>query len=197
MLYGCVTWSPRACHYDTLRRAHRSFLTRCIVWRNNNRPDHPILHLDTLIQTGSEKHRGDYTQEGYLVRGICGTHGRYEIAEVRHVRRTGGGRGLRGEPGKRVERVFPGRPQSFRHQRRPLDDYSPARTRRNGARRWNKGRNFSWRNSSLQKKPRYEWRELVSTERMSCYLSLALRLVCFRISCFHQSRAALCSIVPR
>ena len=22
MLYGCVTWSPRACHYDTLCRAH-------------------------------------------------------------------------------------------------------------------------------------------------------------------------------
>ena len=30
MLYGCVTWSPRACHYDTLRRAHHRFLTRCI-----------------------------------------------------------------------------------------------------------------------------------------------------------------------
>ena len=30
MLYGCVTWSPRACHYDTLRRVHNSFLTRCI-----------------------------------------------------------------------------------------------------------------------------------------------------------------------
>ena len=30
MLCGCVTWSPRACHYDTLRRAHHSFLTRCI-----------------------------------------------------------------------------------------------------------------------------------------------------------------------
>ena len=42
MLYGCVTWSPRACHYDTLRRAHHSFLTRCIGWRNNNRADHPI-----------------------------------------------------------------------------------------------------------------------------------------------------------
>ena len=28
MLYGCVTWSPRACHYDALRRAHHSFLTR-------------------------------------------------------------------------------------------------------------------------------------------------------------------------
>ena len=32
MLYGYVTWSPRACHYDTLRRAHHRFLTRCIGW---------------------------------------------------------------------------------------------------------------------------------------------------------------------
>ena len=32
MLYGCVTWNPRACHYDTLRRAHDRFLTRCIGW---------------------------------------------------------------------------------------------------------------------------------------------------------------------
>ena len=31
MLYGCVTRSPRACHYDKLRRAHHRFLTRCIV----------------------------------------------------------------------------------------------------------------------------------------------------------------------
>ena len=30
MLYGCVTWSPHACHYDTLHRAHHRFLTRCI-----------------------------------------------------------------------------------------------------------------------------------------------------------------------
>ena len=30
MLYGRVTWSPRACHYDTLRRAHHRFLTRYI-----------------------------------------------------------------------------------------------------------------------------------------------------------------------
>ena len=28
MLYGCVTWSPHACHYDTLRRAHHRFLAR-------------------------------------------------------------------------------------------------------------------------------------------------------------------------
>ena len=54
MLYGCVTWSPRACHYNTLRRAHHRFLTRCIGWRKHNRADHPISYLDTLIKKGSE-----------------------------------------------------------------------------------------------------------------------------------------------
>ena len=54
MLYGCTTWSPRACHYDTLRRAHYRFLTCCIGWRKHNRADHPIFYLDTLIKTESE-----------------------------------------------------------------------------------------------------------------------------------------------
>ena len=51
-LYGCVTRSPRACHYDTLRRAHHSFLTRCTSWRKNNRADHPISYFNTLVKTG-------------------------------------------------------------------------------------------------------------------------------------------------
>ena len=54
VLYGCVTWSPRACHHDTLRRAHHRFLTRCIGWRKHNRADHRISYLDTLIKTRSE-----------------------------------------------------------------------------------------------------------------------------------------------
>ena len=54
VLYGCVTWSPRACHYDTLRRAHHRFLTRCIGWLKHNRADHPISYLDMLLKTGSE-----------------------------------------------------------------------------------------------------------------------------------------------
>ena len=33
MLHGCMTWSPRAYHYDTLRRAHHRFSTRYIGWR--------------------------------------------------------------------------------------------------------------------------------------------------------------------
>ena len=54
MLYGCVTWSPRACHYGTLRQAHHRFLTHCIGWRKYKRADHPISYLDTLIMTESE-----------------------------------------------------------------------------------------------------------------------------------------------
>ena len=54
MLYGCVKWSPRACHNDTLRGAHHRLLTRCIGWRKHNRTGHPISYLDTLVKTGSE-----------------------------------------------------------------------------------------------------------------------------------------------
>ena len=46
---------------------------------------------------------------------------------------------------------IPGRPQSFRHQRLPVDDCSPGRG--NSAERRNKGRNISRRNWSLQRKP--------------------------------------------
>ena len=42
MLYDCVTWSPRTCHDDTLRRAHHRFLTFCTGSRKNDRADHPI-----------------------------------------------------------------------------------------------------------------------------------------------------------
>ena len=55
------------------------------------------------------------------------THREQKTAEVRDVRKTGGGRGLRGGEGKIVDGVFPGRPQSFRYQRRPVDDCSPGR----------------------------------------------------------------------
>ena len=32
MLYGCVTWSPCACHYDTLHRLAKATTTRCVTW---------------------------------------------------------------------------------------------------------------------------------------------------------------------
>ena len=43
------------------------------------------------------------------------------------VRKTSGGREPCGKPGKRVNRVFPGRPQSFCHQRRPVGNCSLGR----------------------------------------------------------------------
>ena len=46
---------------------------------------------------------------------------------MRDVRIIGGGRGLCGGPGRKVDGVFPGRPQSFRHQRRLEDDCNPGR----------------------------------------------------------------------
>ena len=53
---------------------------------------------------------------------------------MRDVRRNGGGCGLCGGPGKRMDGVFPRRPHSFRYQRRPVDDCSPGRgvTAQNG-----------------------------------------------------------------
>ena len=54
MLCGCVTWSPRTCHYDKPRRAHHRFLTRCIGWGKHNHADHPISYQHTLLKTGSE-----------------------------------------------------------------------------------------------------------------------------------------------
>ena len=73
MLYGCVTWSPCACHYDTLRRAHDRFMTRCIGWRKHNRADYTIFYLDTLVKTGSESleatlHRRRILFTGFLAR---------------------------------------------------------------------------------------------------------------------------------
>ena len=61
------------------------------------------------------EHRGDHAQEADPGRGIRGTHERNEIAEVRNVRRTSGGRELCGGPRKRLDGVFPGRPHSFQH----------------------------------------------------------------------------------
>ena len=54
----------------------------------------PDFLFGHAYQDGKREHRGDFTQEEDLVRGICGAHGGCETAEVRDVRRNGGGRGL-------------------------------------------------------------------------------------------------------
>ena len=70
ILFVCVTWSPRACHYDTLCRAHHRFLTGCIGWRKHKRADHPISYLDTLFKTGSESIEATLRRRRILFAGI-------------------------------------------------------------------------------------------------------------------------------
>ena len=127
MLYGCVTWSPRVCHYDTLRRAHHRFLTRCIGWRKHNRADHPISYLDTLINTGSMSIEATLRRRKILFTGFVACMEGTRPPKCVMLREYVGGAGCVGDQEKRVDGVFPGRPQSFRHQRRPVDDCSPER----------------------------------------------------------------------
>ena len=127
MLYGCITWSPRTCHYDTLRRAHHRFLTRCIGWRRHNRADHPISYLDTLVKTGSESIGSTLRRRWILFAGfVAGMEDTRRLQKcVMFGEMVGGTDCVGGGAGKRVDGVFPGRPQSVRHQRRPVEDCSP------------------------------------------------------------------------
>ena len=127
MLYGCVTWSPRACHYDTLRRAHHRFLTRRIGWRKHNRADHPISSLDTLVKTGSESIEATLSRRRILFAGFVARMEDTRLSKCVMFGEMVGGAGCVRGPGKRVDGVFPGRSQIFRHQRRPVDDCSPGR----------------------------------------------------------------------
>ena len=78
------------------------------------------------------------------VRGTCGTHGGYETAEVLRVRRTGGRKEWMGCLLNDL-RFF-----GINADQWTTSAYS---TRGNGTRRRIKGRNVSWRNGSLQRKP--------------------------------------------
>ena len=91
--------SPRACYYDNLRRAHYHFLTRCIGWQKNDRADRPISYLETLVKTGSERIEATLCRRR-IFEGFCDAHGGYETAEVRDVRRNGGGSGCVGDQEK-------------------------------------------------------------------------------------------------
>ena len=153
MLYGCVTWSPRACHYDTLRRAHHRFLTHCIGWRKHNRADQPISYLDTLLKTRSESIEATLRKRRILFAGFVA---RMEDTRLpKCVMFWWGARAVWGARKKRgygvswtISELSVSTPTSRRLQ---------PRTRGDGAERQNKGRNISWRNGSLQRKPRLDY----------------------------------------
>ena len=70
MRYGFITWSPRSCHCDALGRAHHNLLTRCIGWQKQNRTDHLISDLDTLVKTESESIEATLRKKRILFAGF-------------------------------------------------------------------------------------------------------------------------------
>ena len=78
-------------------------------------------------EDGERENRGDTAQEANPVRGVCGSRGGHETADARDVRGTRGGCGFRGGTRERMDGVSSGRPPSFRHPPRQVDDRSPGR----------------------------------------------------------------------
>ena len=155
MLYGFVTWSPRTCRYDTLRRAHHRFLTRCIGWRKHNRANHPIFYLDTLMKTRSESIEATLRRRRILFAGFV-----VRIEDTRlptcvmfgEIVEGAGCVGARKKSGWGVSWTT-----SELSASTPTSGRLQPRTRGNVAERQNKGRNISWRNGSLQRKPRLDY----------------------------------------
>ena len=76
--------------------------TRTCVWNQEYVYGNENMHTETRVCIMKRE---------YSIEGTSGTQ----------IRITRGGRGLRRGTGKRVDRMFPGRPQSFRHQRQAVD----------------------------------------------------------------------------
>ena len=127
MMYGCVSWSPRAYHYETFRRTNYSFLTRCTGSRNNNRTDHQTFYLDTFTKTGSENIDAIMCRRPILFAGFVARIENTRLPKCVMFGEPDGGCELRGGAGRRVDGVSSERAQSFRYQRRPVDNCSPER----------------------------------------------------------------------
>ena len=151
MLHGCVTWSPRACHYDTLRRAYHRFLTHCIGWRKHKRADHPISYLDTLLKTGSESIEATLRRRRFLFAGFVARMEDTRLPKCVMFVEMVGGAGRVGGQEKEWMGCFLDDLRAFFGIN--ADQWTTAaQDEGNGAERQNKGRNSSWRNGSLQRK---------------------------------------------
>ena len=96
------------------------------LFLKKNRTDHSIFYLDTLVKTGSGSIKATVRRSRILFAGFVA---RTEDTRLPKCVIFGKlvGRGLRGGAAKRVYRMSPERPQSFRYQRRSVDDCSPGR----------------------------------------------------------------------
>ena len=103
-------------------------LSCCIGWRKNNRANHPTSYLDTRMKTGSESIEAALRRRRILFAGFVACMEDTRLPKCVMFGELMGGAGcVGGGAGKRVDRMLLGRPQSFRYQRRPVDDCSPGR----------------------------------------------------------------------
>ena len=129
MLYGCATWSPRACLYDTLRRAHNSFLFSDSLHRlaKEQSHRHSISSLDTLIKTGRKSSEAVLRRRRILFAGFVPSMEDTKLPKCVIFRELIGCVGCVRRTGKIVDGVSPGRPQHSRHQRPAMEYCSPGR----------------------------------------------------------------------
>ena len=101
MMYDLVTWSPRVRHYESMCRApHLPDSLHRLVKEQSHRPL-DLFSGRAYMKTGSESIKMIMHRRRIMF--ADGAYGGHETAEVRDVRRTGGGRGLRVGAGKRVD----------------------------------------------------------------------------------------------
>ena len=154
MLYGCDSWSPRVCHYDTLRRVHHGFLTRCISVGERTIAPTPRLHIVSgyAIKTRSESIEATVRRRRVFFAGFVTRMEDTRLPKCVMCGELVGGTGCVGGVRKKsgwdiswtTSELSVSTPISGRLQPRARGN--------NAARRRNKGWNVSWRNASLQRK---------------------------------------------
>ena len=155
MLYGCVTWSPRACHYDTLRRAHHGFLTRCIAWRKHNRADHRFPIWTRLSRREVKASRRIYAGGGSYFEEFVARMKDTRLPKCMMFGELVGGTVCVGDQEKEWMGCFLDDLRAFGIN---ADQWTTAaQDEGERCRTAEQGRNISWRNGSLQRKPRLDY----------------------------------------
>ena len=124
--------------HDTLRRAYHSFLTRYIGWRKDNRTDHPISYLGTLMKTGSVD--VIIRRKQILFAELVAHMEDPRLPKCVMFGELMGGAGCVGGRGESGWGIF-WTTSKFPVSALARGRLQPRRGRRNGARRWNKRQN--------------------------------------------------------
>ena len=119
----CVTWSPRVLRHAAPSLPQRPDSLHRMA--KTNRADHPICYLDMLMKTASESIEATLRRRRILLAGFVARVEGTRLPKCVMFGELVGGTDCVGGQEKKWMGVFPERPQSYRHRRRPVDDCSP------------------------------------------------------------------------